>query len=126
MTSLFGEASTVVGDHFKPGGGEDTVKDFASKSTNSGAPPPQLGLGHPSKSQPKEKADEFVDATMDYTLEDRPFFIRIGKQGVVAALEKLDEQLVQAGRNKVLSTKVPTDWTGKEVVPGRLGLINHG
>jgi len=32
---------------------------------------------------------------MDYTLEERPFFIRIGKDGVIAALEKLDQQLVQ-------------------------------
>ncbi|KAF9442914.1 hypothetical protein P691DRAFT_809751 [Macrolepiota fuliginosa MF-IS2] len=63
---------------------------------------------------------------MDYTLEERPFFVRIGKDGVIAALEKLDEQLVQAGRSRVLSTKSPTDWTGKEVIPGRMGLINHG
>lgn len=32
----------------------------------------------------------------------------------------------QAGRSQVLSKKSPTDWTGKEVVPGRMGLINHG
>ena len=26
----------------------------------------------------------------------------------------------------LVSKKVPTDWTGVEVVPGQLGLINHG
>ncbi len=124
MTSLFGEASTVVGgDHFTP-----------SSKSNGGSPSPLLPVKHhqnpqhhqQQKPQPKSTEEEFIAATMDYTLEDRPFFIRIGKEGVIAALEKLDEQLVKAGRSKVLSTKIPTDWTGKEVVPGRLGLINHG
>lgn len=134
MTSVFGEASTVVGDSFKP----DDSSPFPVKEQTKG--PQAVGT-----SKGKEKTDEFF-ATMDYTLEERPFFVRIGKDGVIAALEKLDQQLVdvrsplcrhvgvpgclfatsQAGRNKVLSTKSPTDWTGKEVIPGRMGLINHG
>ncbi|KAF8969857.1 hypothetical protein BDZ97DRAFT_2055545 [Flammula alnicola] len=64
--------------------------------------------------------------TVDYTVEERPFFIPIGKDGVIAALEKLDQQLRESGRTRLLSKKRPTDWTGKEVVPGQLGLINHG
>lgn len=31
----------------------------------------------------------------DYAMEDRPFFVPIGKDGVTAALQKLDEQLQQ-------------------------------
>ncbi|KAH9956128.1 hypothetical protein BGW80DRAFT_1234594 [Lactifluus volemus] len=30
------------------------------------------------------------------------------------------------GHSKILSDKVPTDWIGKEVAPGQIGLINHG
>lgn len=140
MPSAFGEASTVVGDSFKPR--DDSpfpVKEKSGRATTSNL------LDSAATSKSKEKADDFV-ATMDYTLEERPFFVRIGKDGVIAALERLDRQLVdvssqlccyvgmpgclfattQAGRNKVLSTKSPTDWTGKEVIPGRMGLINHG
>ena len=133
MTSVFGEATTIVEDSFRAGDGPTSnVKEHSHKLASS------------SIVKNKGRADEFV-ATMDYTLEDRPFFIRIGKNGVIAALERLDQQLVQvsscyslwifteaenfllkAGRNKVLSTKSPTDWTGKEVIPGRVGLINHG
>ena len=32
--------------------------------------------------------------TVDYNIEERPFFIPIGKAGVIAALEKLDRQLL--------------------------------
>ncbi|PIL23180.1 hypothetical protein GSI_14489 [Ganoderma sinense ZZ0214-1] len=53
---------------------------------------------------------------VDYMEEDRPFFVKIGKAGLIAALQKLDGQL----RNG------PTDWIGKEVTPGQIGLINHG
>jgi hypothetical protein len=28
--------------------------------------------------------------------------------------------------NKVLSTKSPVTWMGREITPGQLGLINHG
>lgn len=82
MTSLFGEATTVVGDNFNTDSRGD--KDFLSKASVSPVRPSTKG---------KDKVDDFV-ATMDYTLEERPFFIRIGKDGIVAALEKLDVQLL--------------------------------
>lgn len=133
MASIVGEATTIVGDAFEAGDEPHlSTKEHPHKPTSSSAV------------KGKGRADQFV-ATMDYTLEERPFFIRIGKDGVIAALEKLDQQLVQvssrylfhrcslkklcllkAGRNNVLSTKLPTDWAGKEVMPGRVGLINHG
>ena len=33
---------------------------------------------------------------------------------------------IKSGRSKILSKKSPTDWIGKEVVPGTFGIINHG
>ncbi|KAF8553419.1 hypothetical protein OG21DRAFT_1497744 [Imleria badia] len=55
-----------------------------------------------------------------------PFFVPIGKDGVTTALQKLDRQLQQTGRTSLLSKKHPVSWTGREVPPGNLGLINHG
>ncbi|KAG6376056.1 hypothetical protein JVT61DRAFT_2024 [Boletus reticuloceps] len=62
----------------------------------------------------------------DFAIEDRPFFVPIDKAGVTAALQKLDRQLQQTGRNSLLSKKHPISWIGREVPPGNLGLINHG
>ncbi|KAH9911645.1 hypothetical protein B0H21DRAFT_782413 [Amylocystis lapponica] len=64
--------------------------------------------------------------TADYLVEDRPFFVSIGKDGLIAALQKLDQQLRKSGRTCILSGKRPTDWIGKEITPGRIGFINHG
>lgn len=90
MTSVFGENTTVVGEAFKAGDEPSfSSKENAAKATASGRLP-SAGKG-------KEKADDFFATSMDYTLEERPFFIRIGKDGVIAALEKLDQQLVQVG-----------------------------
>ncbi|GLB35293.1 putative prohibitin homologues [Lyophyllum shimeji] len=120
MSTVFGDNSTVVGDDHL---GQGLKPSASSNSKDLGA-----RLNHSSSdgkiAQPKARKD-FV-ATVDYTIEERPFFVPIGKDGVIAALEKLDRQLVQSGRNKILSSKVPTDWTGREVTPGQLGLVNHG
>ncbi|KAH7889794.1 hypothetical protein F5I97DRAFT_1847364 [Phlebopus sp. FC_14] len=62
----------------------------------------------------------------DHAMEDRPFFVSIGKDGVTAALQKLDRQLQNTGRNNLLSKKSPVSWIGREVSPGSIGLINHG
>jgi len=59
-------------------------------------------------------------------LNDRPFFVKIGKDGVVPALSKLDEQIRAAGHGWLLSKKEPTDWIGHEINPGQIGLVNHG
>ncbi|KZV82858.1 hypothetical protein EXIGLDRAFT_729247 [Exidia glandulosa HHB12029] len=59
---------------------------------------------------------------------DRPFFVPITRHGggLLGALEKLDQELRQASRPSILSKKAPTDWIGREINPGELGLINHG
>ncbi|KAF7322777.1 hypothetical protein HMN09_00057000 [Mycena chlorophos] len=58
--------------------------------------------------------------------ESRPFFVRIGHQGLIAALDELDRQIHDSGRPSILSKKHPVVWMGKEIQPGQLGLINHG
>nr|GAT61265.1 predicted protein [Mycena chlorophos] len=58
--------------------------------------------------------------------ETRPFFVRIGHQGLIAALDELDRQIHDSGRPSILSKKHPVVWMGKEIQPGQLGLINHG
>ncbi|PVF96093.1 hypothetical protein CPB86DRAFT_527708 [Serendipita vermifera] len=61
------------------------------------------------------------------TLEERPFFVRINpKDGVVGALKKLDQQLKDQGEAGLLSKKEPVTWIGEELIPGQVGLINHG
>jgi regulator of protease activity HflC (stomatin/prohibitin superfamily) len=117
MASNFGDNSTVVGDPvYKQS--EETM----SKGTYS--PGKHHMHGVTGVHSGKARMSEFT--TVDYTVEERPFFVPIGKDGVIAALEKLDRQLQDAGRTRLLSKKRPTDWTGKEVIPGQLGLINHG
>ncbi|KAI0754187.1 band 7 domain-containing protein [Daedaleopsis nitida] len=76
--------------------------------------------------KPKRKFSTNFAMGVDYMEEERPFFVKIGKDGLIAALQKLDQQLRAAGRVHILSTKKPTDWIGKSVTPGQIGLINHG
>ncbi|RDB24167.1 hypothetical protein Hypma_008846 [Hypsizygus marmoreus] len=121
MSTILEDNSTVVGDlEHNNSLGLKPSKGSSSKDMG----PRRAGGGYGKSTQPKT-GNDFV-ATVDYTIEERPFFVPIKQDGIIAALEKLDRQLVQSGRNKILSSKVPTDWTGKELMPGRLGLINHG
>ena len=62
------------------------------------------------------------------TLEqERPFVVRIDRAGVlVPVLEKLNEQLRDAGKDSIFSKKQPVTWIGHELTPGTLGLISHG
>ncbi|EJF56795.1 hypothetical protein BD309DRAFT_926774 [Dichomitus squalens] len=114
--SSVGDASTVVDGH----------ATSASYRTQSNGKPRFHHEDPPlKKSQRQQSAANFVTA-VDYMEEDRPFFVKIGKDGLIGALQKLDGQLRNAGRPHILSTKKPTDWIGKEVTPGQIGLINHG
>ncbi|KAK7023770.1 band 7 domain-containing protein [Favolaschia claudopus] len=72
-----------------------------------------------------ETLNTFSFTTDDY-LKERAFYVPIGLGGLIAALEALDEQLVQSGRSKILSKKRPVAWAGREITPGRIGLINYG
>ncbi|PVF96092.1 hypothetical protein CPB86DRAFT_816683 [Serendipita vermifera] len=60
-------------------------------------------------------------------LEERPFFVKINaKDGVIGALKKLDQQLKDQGEAGLLSKKEPISWIGRELIPGQVGLVNHG
>ena len=102
------------------------------------------GAGYlPSSASPVPPHKNFFTAP-DPRLIDRPFFVTIGEGGILQALQKLDEQLQQSGRRHIVSKKVsltyisnvapdverilqrPTDWIGREVTPGQIGLVNHG
>ncbi|TFK87557.1 hypothetical protein K466DRAFT_586278 [Polyporus arcularius HHB13444] len=109
--SSVGDATTVV----------DGTTSASPHFTNGKAPISE----EPHKTRLEYSAANFATA-VDYMEEERPFFVKIGKDGLIAALQKLDQQLRAAGRIHVLSTKKPTDWIGKEVKPGQIGLINHG
>ncbi|CAL1698843.1 unnamed protein product [Somion occarium] len=110
-----GDATTVVG-------GPSSVRGPDSNSYENGK----------SGNNPKKAAFSVPPAsstfvqTVDYLEEERPFFVKIGKDGLIAALQKLDRQLKNSGRNHILSSKSPTDWIGKEITPGQIGFINHG
>ncbi|KAJ7470520.1 hypothetical protein FB451DRAFT_1253977 [Mycena latifolia] len=109
--------STVVGDApatFRKDQRDAFLKEPSSSNT-AHAPQPAI---------PKV-GNEFSFNNDDY-LKERPFYVPIGKGGLIAALETLDQQLVEYGRNKILSKKMPVQWMGKEITPGQLGLINHG
>ncbi|KZV74315.1 band 7 domain-containing protein [Peniophora sp. CONT] len=67
-----------------------------------------------------------LTANADYFSEDRPYLVKIGEGNLPVALQKLDGQLKKTKEGKLLSKKTPTDWIGREVNPGEIGLINHG
>ncbi|KIM80892.1 hypothetical protein PILCRDRAFT_72918 [Piloderma croceum F 1598] len=75
---------------------------------------------------PEKKTQHDFGRAEGLAVADRQFFVTIGHDGLIGALQKLDKELQNSGRNKILSKKSPTDWIGKEVVPGRFGIINHG
>lgn len=81
MTSLFGDNTTVVGL------GENHV------TFNGNTPDRSLGKGKEKDTliESNGKIDDFI--SVDYTFEERPFFVPIGKDGILGALEKLDRQL---------------------------------
>jgi regulator of protease activity HflC (stomatin/prohibitin superfamily) len=108
MASLFGDTTTAF----------SSPEAYLPHSKH-----PQLQEKGKAPAQPTS-INDFI--TTDYVPEERPFFVLIGKDGIIAALEKLDRQLKDSRRRGVLSKKKPTNWTGKEVIPGQFGLINHG
>ncbi|KAJ7905252.1 hypothetical protein B0H14DRAFT_2659538 [Mycena olivaceomarginata] len=105
--------STVVGDT-PPALRKEQHATFITDEKK-GAPAPQI-----------PKIDNTFSFNNDDYLKERPFYVPIGKGGLIAALETLDQQLLQFGRNTILSKKSPVAWGGREITPGRVGLINHG
>ncbi|GAA5996230.1 uncharacterized protein JCM10292_007476 [Rhodotorula paludigena] len=58
----------------------------------------------------------------------KPFFHSIDEAtgGLMGAIERLDDELQQAGRDRIISHKGPSRWAGKLVEPGRAGLYVNG
>lgn len=79
----FGDNSTVVGEPPYKRNGEAYSKQYPTKVQTS------------SQGFTGTKAGVSEFTTVDYTIEERPFFIPIGKDGVISALEKLNKQLVE-------------------------------
>jgi hypothetical protein len=82
MASNFGDAKTVVGDtsYLKR---VDEISDHSTKYKQLNA----------TNSKSRSVQNDFI--TLDYAIEERPFFIPIGSDGVIGALSKLDNQLKQ-------------------------------
>jgi len=119
MAPTTAAATTIIGD------GADIGDRIANGNDFGGSAGYVKGKGadHINASPTAVKFDEQAKYLED---DDRPFFVLVGQGGVIEALQKLDRQLQNAGQNRVLSKKHPTDWIGSEVNPGQLGLINHG
>ena len=87
MASNFGDANTVVGD-------TSYLKRVDETSSN-------RDFDHPTKykqrlaSNTKSRSVQNDFITLDHAIEERPFFIPIGSEGVIGALTKLDSQLQQ-------------------------------
>jgi hypothetical protein len=95
MSTIFGDNSTVVGDAVHNVNVGLKPQASFSKYREASPGPKRAGDGYGKSTQ--KIGNDFV-ATVDYTVEERPFFVPIGKAGVIAALEKLDRQLVQVKR----------------------------
>ncbi|KAJ2917588.1 hypothetical protein MD484_g2772, partial [Candolleomyces efflorescens] len=113
MTSYYDDNSTVIG--------ESSGKAAAPASDLKKVIPRETRL----IGKKPEKDSDFI-TPLHIPEADRPFFVRIERGGVIGALEELDRQLTSANLTRLLSKKVPTDWTGREIGPGQIGLINHG
>lgn len=96
MSTVFGDNSTIVGDAAYNNNIGLKPQGSFSKDSGPSSGPKRAGDGYGKSSQ--KIGNDFV-ATVDYTVEERPFFVPIGKAGVIAALEKLDRQLVQVITN---------------------------
>jgi len=98
-----------------------------------GKPEDYMGVSHIPSGQVKAGPDiagevnkePFVIAT-DYMDENRPYFVKVGKDGVLPAIQKLDLEMRNTHHRHIISRKSPTDWIGREITPGQIGLINHG
>ncbi|TDL27669.1 band 7 domain-containing protein [Rickenella mellea] len=128
--SVAGNTTVVDGQTSDAGanGFMDRLDDFPAAPKDSGrksAKKPRWSAMPPKDEVPRVQ-EQFVATTDYFEGGDREFLVTIGKSGLLPALQKLDDQLKASGRNTLLSKKQPVRWTGKEIAPGCLGLINHG
>lgn len=109
-TVVDGSPSSAIGD-----------ADFMKKT-----PTPQSPNGAPNNRSTGKPTRRIFIGGADHLDVNRHFFVKIGKDGLIAALNKLDQELQQKQGTHIMSRKHPVSWIGKEITPGQLGLINHG
>lgn len=83
MASNFGDANTVVGDTAYLKRVDETTLNHSTKYKQR----------HATNGKSRSVQNDFI--TLDYAIEERPFFVPIGSEGVIGALSKLDNQLRQ-------------------------------
>lgn len=93
MASNFGDANTVVGDtsYLKRVDETSSNRDFDHST--------KYKQRHATNSKSRSVQNDFI--TQDYAIEERPFLIPIGAEGVIGALSKLDDQLQQVLANLI-------------------------
>ena len=87
MASNFGDANTVVGDtsYLKRIDETSLNRDFDHST--------KYKQQHATNGKSRSDQNDFI--TLDYGIEERPFLVPIGPEGVIGALSKLDSQLQQ-------------------------------
>jgi hypothetical protein len=111
------DADTVVGGPVKHRGLKKSDRiDESFHSSNSTHPRKGVSLHDFSK-------------TADYALEERPFFVPVGKDGIIVALEKIDRQLrnvsIVIGTSFCYSPRQPTVRADRPLVKqGELEFLN--
>ncbi|TFK26379.1 band 7 domain-containing protein [Coprinopsis marcescibilis] len=123
--SNYGDTNTVVNDMMSNSGQPHSKEHFKPTGNTSKGQPSSSKAIAKQRDHPEIPESSFI-TQMDTKLAERPFFVPIGEGGLVVALERLDQQLQEADRVRLLSKKSPVTWAGSEIAPGNLGLINHG
>ncbi|KAF8322683.1 band 7 domain-containing protein [Clavulina sp. PMI_390] len=116
-------------DAFSSGGGTTIYGDGNALDASVGST--MKGKARVANNIPLEVAapvgsSKFAQSAVDYTPKNDSLFIRIGTDGVLGALHKLDEALQTEHHMSILSDRHPVSWTGYEIQAGEIGLINHG
>lgn len=105
MPATFDDNITVIGESSRspPAKGAPVVEDENLKTTEQMRPfPAETKL----KGKIVERTSEFMQP-MHVPEENRPFFVTIGRGGVIAALDELDKQLKDVG---VLQMFISSYW----------------
>ena len=95
-TTVVGGASDIGSHDFDDFGSPNGIKKFPMAETT--------GVSASASKRPKVP---FVSADNLDIAEGRPFFVKIGKDGVLAALKKLDAQLTSVRNSSASSDSFP-------------------
>ena len=86
MTTVFDDSLSVAGGTTIVGDNNRKIGDF-TEGVNG------LGKGQLPHGLPQKRNKEPFNIAVDYMDESRPYFIKIGKDGVIPALHKLDSEM---------------------------------